>query len=145
LSALCVAGTVIALLAELGERPGFEAGRAPPPWLECIREQIDDECHRHHTLESLARVGGVHPVHVAREFRRRFGCTVGHYIRQRRIEFACHRLTASRDPLSEIAFSAGFADQSHFTNTFRRLIGMTPGSFRARFGTNTTRGCLRRG
>src|SRR3546814_16535137 len=75
---------------------------------------------------------GVHPVHLAREFHRRFGCTVGHYIRQRRIEFACHRLTASRDPLSEIAVEAGFADQDHLTNTFRRLVGMPPARVRAR-------------
>nr|WP_202329241.1 AraC family transcriptional regulator [Mesorhizobium sp. L-8-3] len=65
--------------------------------------------------------------------RRRFGCTIGHYVRQRRVEFGCHRLAASLDPLSEIALDAGFADQSHFTNTFRRLVGMSPGVFRSRF------------
>src|SRR3546814_17031619 len=69
---------------------------------------------------------GVHPVHLAREFHRRFGCTVGHYIRQRRIEFACHRLTASRDPLFEVAVEAGFSDQSHLTKPFRRLVGLPP-------------------
>lgn len=58
---------------------------------------------------------------------------MGHYIRQRRVEFACHRLMASGDPLAEIAFEAGFADQSHLTNTFRRLVGMPPGAFRTRF------------
>lgn len=88
---------------------------------------------RHHTLESLARTAGVHHVHLARQFRRRFGCTVGHYIRQRRVEFGCHRLTASLDPISEITLDAGFTDQSHFTNVFRHLVGMSPGEFRARF------------
>jgi AraC-like DNA-binding protein len=29
--------------------------------------------------------------------------------------------------------SAGFADQSHFANTFRHLVAMTPGAFRSRF------------
>jgi AraC family transcriptional regulator len=133
LSSTSVASTVITLLAELGDRPGLEAGSAPPPWLARVQEQIHDEFSRHHTLESLALAAGVHHVHLAREFRRRFGCTVGHYIRQRRVEFGCHRLTASRDPLSEIAFDAGFADQSHFTNTFRRMVGMSPGVFRTRF------------
>ena len=133
LSSTSVASTVVALLAELGDRPGLEARSAPPPWLARVQEQIHDEFRRHHTLESLALAAGVHHVHLAREFRRRFGCTVGHYIRQRRVEFGCHRLTASRDPLSEIAFDAGFADQSHFTNTFRRMVGMSPGVFRTRF------------
>jgi len=133
LSSTSVATIVVALLAELGDRPGLEARSAPPPWLARVREQIDDEFRRHHTLESLAQAAAVHYVHLAREFRRRFGCTVGHYIRQRRVEFACHQLTASRDPLSAIALDAGFADQSHFTNAFRQLVGMTPGAFRARF------------
>ncbi|MPZ32993.1 MAG: helix-turn-helix domain-containing protein [Rhodospirillales bacterium] len=133
LSSTSVENTVFALLVELGERPGLETRSTPPPWLKRVQEQIEDESRQHHTLESLAQAAGVHHVHLAREFRRRFGCTVGHYIRQRRVEFACHRLTASRDPLSEIAFDAGFADQSHFTKTFRRLVGMTPGLFRTRF------------
>ncbi len=42
---------------------------------------------------------------------------------------------ASGERLSDIAFDAGFADQSHFTNTFRRLVGMTPAAFRRRFST----------
>jgi AraC family transcriptional regulator len=133
LSSTSVANTVVALVAELGDRPGLETRSAPPPWLARVQEQIHDEFRRHHTLESLAQAAGVHHVHLAREFPRRFGCTVGHYIRQRRVEFGCHRLTSSRDPLAEIAFNAGFADQSHFTNTFRHLVGMAPGAFRTRF------------
>jgi AraC family transcriptional regulator len=85
LSSTSVASTVAALLAELGDRPGLEARSAPPPWLARVQEQIHDEFRRHHTLESLALAAGVHHVHLAREFRRRFGCTVGHYIRQRRV------------------------------------------------------------
>jgi AraC family transcriptional regulator len=135
LSAASVEGTVLALLAEVCERPALEVHGAPPPWLERVKEQIHDEFARGPSLESLAHAAGVHRVHLAREFRRRFGCTPGQYIRQRRIEFACHRLAASREPLSVVAFDAGFADQSHFTNTFRRLVGTTPGAFRAQFSS----------
>jgi AraC family transcriptional regulator len=133
LSPTSVENILIALLTELSERPALQARGDPPPWLKRVQECVHDEFHRHHTLESLAQAVGVHHVHLAREFRQRFGCTVGHYIRQRRVEFGCHRLTTSRDSLSEIAIDAGFADQSHFTNTFRRLVGMSPGVFRTRF------------
>jgi AraC family transcriptional regulator len=133
LSPTSVADILVGLLTELGARPALEAQDDLPPWLKRVQEQIHDEFRRSHTLQSLARAAGVHYVHLAREFRRRFGCTVGHYIRQRRIEFGCYRLTTSREPLSEIAIDAGFADQSHFTNTFRRLVGMSPGAFRTRF------------
>jgi len=134
-SATSVEAAITALLAELGEVPGLESLRTPLRWLDRVREQLDDEFRQRHTLENLARTAGVHRVHLAREFRRCFGCTVGHYIRQRRIEFACERLAASADPLSRIAFDAGFADQSHFTNTFRQLVGVSPGAFPSRFGT----------
>lgn len=133
LSAASVENTVFAILAELSERPGFEVRGEAPQWLRRVQEQIDEEFRWHHTLQSLAHAVGVHRVHLAREFPRRFGCTVGHYIRQRRVEVACHRLSTSRDSLSEIALDVGFADQSHFTNTFRRLVGVSPGVFRARF------------
>ncbi|WP_446720673.1 AraC-like ligand-binding domain-containing protein [Mesorhizobium sp. L-8-3] len=68
LSPASVAHTLVALLSELFERPGLEARGAPPPWLERVQEQIHDEFHRHHTLESLARAAGVRHVHLAREF-----------------------------------------------------------------------------
>ena len=133
LSAVVVESHVLSILAELAGRPALEIRRAPPPWLERARERIDDEFTGSLSLEALARTAGVHRVHLARAFRAHFGCTVGRYIRQRRLEFACRELIAAPAPLSEIALSAGFADQSHFTNTFRHLIGMTPGAFRSRF------------
>jgi AraC-like DNA-binding protein len=137
LSSEAVASIVFSLMAELDERPGVEPRNIAPPWLTRVQEQLDDEFRQHHALGSLARAAGVHHVHLAREFRRRFGCTVGHYIRQRRVEAACHRLMTSGDSLAEVAFDAGFADQSHFTNTFRHLVGMAPGQFRGRFAAHT--------
>ncbi len=133
LSAVVVESHVLSILAELAGRPGLEIRRPPPPWLERARERIDDEFTGSPSLETLARTAGVHRVHLARAFRAHFGCTVGGYIRQRRLEFACRELIAASASLSEIAMSAGFADQSHFTNTFRHLVGMTPGVFRSRF------------
>lgn len=126
-----IENAVLALLTDLADRPALEAHGTPPRWLERLKEMVHDEFARSHTLDTLARTAGVHRVHLARAFRRHYGCTVGEYIRQLRVEFACHRLRASEAPLSEIAFDAGFADQSHFTNTFRRLVGVTPGAFQA--------------
>jgi AraC family transcriptional regulator len=73
---------------------------------------------------------GVHPVTLARGFRRRFGCTMGDYVRQRRIERAMEQLRSSHDSLAEIALQNGFADQSHFSNLFRRTVGLSPSRYR---------------
>lgn len=135
LSFTSVENAVMVLLADLADRPALEVHGTPPGWLERLKELIHDEFARSHTLETLARAVGVHRVHLARAFRRHYGCTVGEYIRQLRVEFTCHRLAASSDSLSEIAFDAGFADQSHFTSTFRRLVGITPGAFQTVAGS----------
>lgn len=135
-SMLSVEATIVTLLAELADAPSVETRNTPLPWLERVREQLHDEFRQHHALADLALSAGVHHTHLAREFRRSFGCTIGHYIRQRRVEFACHRLAASPDSLSRIAFQSGFADQSHFTRVFRRLVGMSPGVFRGRFAAS---------
>ena len=82
------------------------------------------------TLNHISGVVGVHPVHLAREFRRHFGRTVGDYIRQQRIGQACRELKKDGAPLVEIALSVGFSSQSHFTRAFKSLTGTTPSSFR---------------
>jgi AraC family transcriptional regulator len=85
------------------------------------------------SLSQQAACVGVHPVHLAREFRRFYHCTIGDYIRQLRIKFACEKLVQSDLPLSEIALASGFFDQSHFTRTFKQLTGKTPQAYRADF------------
>lgn len=124
---------LLVLLADVARLPGITVSRTPPTWLERVRERIHDEFARRLDLEELARTGGVHRVHLARAFRAHYRCTIGAYVRQRRVEFACRALTSTKAGLSEIALAAGFTDQSHFTHTFRRLVGLPPGAFRARF------------
>jgi AraC family transcriptional regulator len=84
---------------------------------------------------SLARIAaevGVHPVHLARQFRAAHGCTVGEYIRIIRITFARQQLKESDQPIADIAIDAGFADQSHLSKSFRRITGESPAAYRAR-------------
>lgn len=57
LSPASVEGTVLALLAEVGERPALEARGTPPPWLERVKEQIHDEFASGPSLESRAHRG----------------------------------------------------------------------------------------
>ena len=73
---------------------------------------------------------GIHPSHLMESFRQHYHCTLGDYVRQLRIEYATHLLSASDLPASQIAHTAGFADQSHFCRTFKRLTGMTPTEFK---------------
>lgn len=101
-----------------------------PVWLNMVLDYLHEQLHTPVTLQALAGEIGVHPVYLSRVFRAAFRQTLGEYLNSVRMEAARQHLAFSIKPLSEIAQICGFADQSHFTRTFRRIIGTTPGSFR---------------
>ena len=104
--------------------------RGFPRWLARCLSRIDDDYSESLTVAGLARDAGVHPVHLAREFRRRYGQTLGEYVHKVRIRSACARMTDGDESLATIAADAGFADQSHFCKVFKALVGRAPSEFR---------------
>ena len=52
------------------------------------------------------------------------------YIANYRMERACHLLTDTELPVSEIAHAVGFEQPGYFSNTFRRHFGISPGHYR---------------
>jgi AraC family transcriptional regulator len=68
--------------------------------------------------------------HFCRAFKRTFGMPARIWIRQRRIELAQGLMLTTGASLSEIALSCGMSDQSHFTRSFRRIVGEAPSSWR---------------
>ena len=102
----------------------------PPRWLLQARELIASRFSENLTLTEVAHAVGVHPVHLAQTFRKKYQCTIGDYVRKLRIEFACHELATTGKPIVDIALAAGFCDQSHFARTFKRAIGAAPSQYR---------------
>jgi AraC family transcriptional regulator len=132
-SPLVIEGLALELVAEVARGPVAHGGLRIPGWLSGARELLAARFRDKLTLGDVARAADVHPVHLATSFRKHFGCTVGDYVRRRRVTYACRRLADSDLPLAEVALEAGFADQSHFSKTFRRLSGMTPAQYRKSF------------
>jgi AraC family transcriptional regulator len=130
LSWLAIEGLTIELIAEIARHDVKPFSAKALPWLGQVEDIIHCRYTERLTLGELARSVGVHPVHVAREFHRRVGCTIGQQIRQLRIEQACQLLAQGDSPLADIALSVGFPDQSQFTKTFRNLVGVTPSEYR---------------
>jgi len=114
------------LLAEAGRR--FSTG-ASPTWLRDVLDRVRDEFRTPPPTSELARSAGVHPVYLARVVRRVTGSTLAGIVRLRRVEHAIACLT-SGETLSETAIECGFADQAHFTRSFRQVTGLTPGEMR---------------
>ena len=102
----------------------------PPAWLKHAFELIRDCCNESITITEIAAAGGVHPLHLARTFRKFFNCSPGEYLRQSRIEFASNLLLNSKKSIVEIALISGFSDQSQFTRSFKQATGTTPAKFR---------------
>lgn len=78
----------------------------------------------------LARAAGLSVRAFERAFAAEYGLPPQQYQKRLRLQMASRRLVATRESLSGIAATCGFADQSHFTREFRRLTGMTPGRYR---------------
>jgi AraC family transcriptional regulator len=127
---LIVEGLVLEILGEAcrAAAPAGEAG--VPRWLRQARDILHDRFAQPPGLAAVADEVGVHPLHLARVFRRTYGCSVGEYVRRLRVEFACRELARPGRPLVEIALEAGFCDQSQFCRTFKRHVGRTPSQFR---------------
>ena len=132
LSPLVIEGLVLEMLAVSSRCLKQFTDRAPHA-LQNAREMIQAQFSERLTLRQIGKTVGLHPVYLASEFRKRYHCTVGEYVRQLRIEFACRRLSQSSDTMANVAIAAGFFDQSHFTRTFKLVTGFTPSEYRSAF------------
>jgi AraC-like DNA-binding protein len=121
---LIVDGLILIGLGRLTRVVELAAHR--PPWLD----EAVALAREYFPLATIAQRIGRHPSHVAREFHRHEGVTVGEFARRCRLELAANALRRSERSIGEVALDAGFCDQSHFTNAFRRVFGVTPGEHR---------------
>jgi AraC family transcriptional regulator len=129
ISPLAMEGIVLEMIAH-ATRSAQPADRKPPRWLEQVKEILHAQFAQKPTIASIAASVGVHPVHLMRTFNRHYRRTIGDYVCQLRIEYACQQMSNPDLSLAEIASAAGFADQSHFARTFKRTIGVSPAVFR---------------
>ena len=101
-----------------------------PGWMRRVRARLHEEFEDPPTLGEIASEVGVHPAHLAREYRRRYHCMVGESTRRLRVSEAARQLRGSDLSLSAVACRAGFSDQSHFGRVFKRYMGQTPMRYR---------------
>ena len=119
------------LVAQIGEQEErtSSAGTAPR-WLQRVRESIDDRVFERLRVRDLAAEARVHPVYLARLFRRHFQCSVCGYVKQARTRAAATLIERFDTALTQIAIQAGFCDQAHMCREFKTGTGLTPGGFR---------------
>lgn len=126
---LAIEGLLLEILAGAARVRELRLTGRVPRWLADARDHLHD-AGQIGSLGELAAAVGVHPVTLARGFRKVYGCSVGAYVRWLRVARAARGLADTDAPLAAIALAAGFADQSHFSNVFRRETGLSPSAFR---------------
>ncbi|MEM1296854.1 MAG: AraC family transcriptional regulator [Verrucomicrobiota bacterium] len=85
------------------------------------------------SVEQLAKRSALSVRQFQRVFRRVFRLGPIEHLARIRIRSACSQLAETDRSLSEIAIECGFYDQSHFSNQFRRVKGVSPSRYRKRF------------
>ncbi|MHC6225032.1 AraC family transcriptional regulator [Pseudomonas sp. X10] len=110
------------------------AGEARAPGHEPLavaraRELLDSQLAAPPSLEALAAAVNLSPFHFARVFRQATGLPPHAWLKQRRLGRARELLKSGR-PAAEVAFTLGFADQSHLNRQFKQAYGVTPGAYR---------------
>ena len=128
-SPLITEGITLELLGNL-MRSGTVVDSRPPKWLARVIDRLNAEFAENISSEDLAADAGVHPVHLASVFRKFRNETIGDHVQKKRVERASELLHDTEVPLCEVAYTCGFADQSHFTRVFKRRVGITPGAYR---------------
>ena len=91
---------------------------------EMLHERFDEPV----SLDELAREAGMSPYHLVRVFAKHTGLPPHAYQVCMRVERA-RRLLEFGEPATRVAFETGFADQSHMTRHFRRLVGVPPAAY----------------
>ncbi len=81
------------------------------------------------SLEQLAQHVYLSPFHLSRLFREQLGLPPHTYLNQIRVNRAKNLLNAGLSP-TDVAHAVGFADQSHLTKAFKRVVGVPPGQYR---------------
>lgn len=82
------------------------------------------------TVDDLAAHAGLSPSYLSRLFKKELNVSISDYICEMKIEKAQHFLKYSDYSLIEIANYLAFSSQSHFIQTFKKVIGVTPKKYR---------------
>lgn len=91
---------------------------------------IDEHYSEAITVDELAKSCCVSKSHLQRAFRMSSGKTLVQVIQEKRIEKAKILLRTSNLAMIDVAVETGFNNRQHFTETFTKIVGISPSAYR---------------
>ena len=108
----------------------YARGGLPP----CARRRVHDYIAAHLdqkiTNDALAQIAGLSTAHFCAVFKQTEGMSPHHYVLQCRVRRTQQLLASTEMSLAEITDAVGFSNQSHCIQSFRKIVGVTPGDYR---------------
>ena len=102
--------------------------------IDKVTTHVRDNLHNSIRLEDAAKLIYMSPSSFSRFFKQQTGRTFVNYVNEMRIGVACRLLAHSDQPITDVAFEAGYNSLSNFNRRFQVVKGMTPTEFRAMHG-----------
>lgn len=133
LTALAIDGLILEIFAGMNRFHRLPSCKPSSAVLRA-RSLLHDAASGPLTFGHVAREVDVHPVHLAREFRKAFKRSMSEYVREIRVQKALQLLVKSEVAMSEISQLCGFCDQAHFSKCFKKVIGVSPLEYRREVG-----------
>ncbi|MFD4640072.1 GlxA family transcriptional regulator [Lentzea sp. NPDC058436] len=134
-----IAQYLVVFLQRSGGQSQFSVHtRAKPVSDGSLRALLDDihaDPTREWTVPVMARKAMMSVRHFARVFSRSMGISPAQYVERARVEAAADRLASTGDSLDLVARQSGFGSAETLRRAFLRVLGVSPGSYRARFRT----------
>ena len=93
--------------------------------IKIVRDYISAHYRSNVSLKELANVVGLNPFYLLRSFRKEMGLPPHEFLTQVRVTRAMKLLSGGL-PIVDVALETGFVDQSHLSNRFKRIVGVTP-------------------
>jgi AraC family transcriptional regulator len=104
-----------------------------PGWrMRRLIAYIEEHLEGNLSLEAMAAQVDLSPLYLARAFKAAIGQSPHQYVLARRLERAKDLLRNTDTPIVDVALSSGFSSQSHLSNWFVRLVGVSPALYRRR-------------
>jgi AraC-like DNA-binding protein len=136
-----LAGEVLGLLADAA-RPSAPRSRRDERRVSEVLHAIETRYAEPQSIAELASMACMSPYHFMRTFREIVGATPYQYLLHTRLRRAAIAMGETGEPISAIAYDAGFGDLSTFAKAFRRAFNLTPGQFRVQVTAGRKAGAI---